>query len=305
MNLKSERGDFVRKLAGESPESCWFRCRRSAGATPLLRLRPSPGLPAPAAARFRFHREVSNKVENKMVSKWTQIGLAAALALLSVGALRAADASTGTGTGTITGSVVTAKGNPVAGATVLVLSRFPLDGSTKFTAFDATVTTAKDGTFSVTGVPSGRFAVCPALDGSRYLPPCMWSSEPVVVLSEGQSAKTGAITMSEGVDLYVRVDDTKSSRSSKEGRQAGASLMLGVKAPNGVVFPIPQAATDKGGADHHLVVPVETDLTVVAFSQEFDLADSNGADIDKKKGYQSAFRIKSDQSQHKETLKIK
>ena len=71
-----------------------------------------------------------------------------------------------TGTGVITGSVRGADGHPLANALVVVAFRPTKVGEAPVN-FAAYLTTAADGTYVVSKVPSGKFAICPSFPGSN------------------------------------------------------------------------------------------------------------------------------------------
>lgn len=208
-----------------------------------------------------------------------------------------------TATGQIKGSIETTSGQPVPGATVSILVR-PSGSTASFQQFNTRVTTGADGTFTVAGVPQGKFAVCVNARSTNLLDPCVWESEPTVTLAEGQSLSMAPIQLQSGVDLYVRVNDPNASLASTEGKVPGASLMVGVRTPNGIITPIPKTASDAAGADHHLPVPPDTDLLFVAYSKTFKMTDITGAPIDQQAGLAKPIRISAFQAQLKEVITI-
>ena len=126
-----------------------------------------------------------------------------------------------------------------------------------------------------------------------------------MVLAATQTLAMEPIRLRRGVDLYVRVNDLSGKRAAMEGKVAGASLMLAIRLQRGGFYPIPLTATDAKGFDHHLVVPSETDLTLIASSRTFDLTDENGRDVDRQTGIARTFRIPANRPQHREVINIK
>ncbi|HTV47668.1 MAG TPA: carboxypeptidase-like regulatory domain-containing protein [Phycisphaerae bacterium] len=90
----------------------------------------------------------------KLMSLFLALVLFAGLAVISPSLIRADD-STATATGTITGTVVDANGNPVAGAKVMAKLTKRVAGAAKIPA----VTTADDGTFTINNVPDGKYSI--------------------------------------------------------------------------------------------------------------------------------------------------
>src|ERR1017187_7041399 len=109
-------------------------------------------------------------------------------------------------TGRIAGSLQSADGAPLANAVIAINLR-PAASASSFQSFNTMVTTGSDGTFSVGGVPNGKFAVCPTAPKTALLPPCMWGSEIVATVANGQAVIMPAIKLKPGVDFYVRVND--------------------------------------------------------------------------------------------------
>lgn len=206
-------------------------------------------------------------------------------------------------TGQIFGSIQTADGKPVAQAMVAIYAR-PTENRAPYQAFAATVPTDKDGTFSAGGVPDGTYALCPESAGSTLLEPCRWGNELRVTVSGGQTVKAAPIRLIEGADLFVRVDDPKGTRAGAEGKVPGAALLLTVRGPNGVALNIPMTAKDKGGFDHHILVPPGTDLVMGASSDYYLLADSVGVAVSKLKGLSVAIHIPANVKEHKQVLSI-
>lgn len=206
-------------------------------------------------------------------------------------------------TGQISGSVQTADGKGVAKTTVGIHVR-PTKLGDPFPPFNAVVLTGADGTFNLNGVPSATYAICPRPLDTTLIPPCNWGNEPKVTVAAGQKVVMRPIVLQTGAELYVRVNDPNGTRSQKEGKVAGASLFLGVRAASGHVVPIPLTATDGAGFDHRLTVPTATDLVIVAFSNAFSLLDSTGAAIGKN-GLALTINIPAGKAQHSEVIHIR
>jgi hypothetical protein len=110
--------------------------------------------------------------------------------------------------------------------------------------------------------------------------------------------------MKTGVDLHVRVEDPNRTRAKSEGITPGAGMMLAVRSPNGKVVPIAQTAADGNGFDHHLIVPMDTDLLLLASSGTYSLRDSDGSAVDKTRGLSRTIKLQAGTPQHKETISI-
>jgi len=209
---------------------------------------------------------------------------------------------TQTGTGKVTGLVTGADGKPVSNVEVSINVR-PGALTDPFVPYNVVVVTGTDGTFAATGVPKGKFAVCPRAPAG-LLAPCTWGNEILTSVSDGQLVTMPSIQLQAGADLYLRVNDLKGKLASAQGKVPGASLMLAVRSPNGMMVPIPMTASDKTGFDHHLTVPHNTDMLLAAFSSTFPLANAVGVAADPQKGINLSISIPASQAQHRETIQI-
>jgi len=236
-----------------------------------------------------------------MKVKWTvyRISLTIAAAAM-LGAV-----ADGAGTGQISGTIQDQAGKPLAQAKVAILARLPASPSIPFEPFSAETTTDATGAFTVTGLPAGRFAVCPVAADTTLLPPCTWETEPVATLVAGQSVSMQPIQLRKGVDCHVRVNDPNGTRASMEGKVAGASLLLGVLTAGGMFVHIPQTAADGKGFDHHLTVPAGAKLTIMAYSPTYDLTDVNNTPIKKQTGLTQPISFSADQTQYTLVLNVK
>lgn len=99
----------------------------------------------------------------------------------------------------------------------VTLNRLPLRGESGFTSVLRRVQTARDGGYSFTGLPLGRYEVCPQIPDSLYLNPCQWPE----LLPEGSTPGVGPnvtltnlaanarldVTLQQGVILNLRLED--------------------------------------------------------------------------------------------------
>jgi hypothetical protein len=207
-------------------------------------------------------------------------------------------------TGSITGWVFGTNGKPLAGVIVLINARPDLVNPV--TPFNATAVTIADGSFTLTSVPDGTYSLCPHPPTTSVVAPCNWSTEPRVTVTNGASVLAAPIPLQAAADLYIRVNDPNAVLAATGGSGPGAALMLAVRAPNGRVFPIPMTARDKTGFDHHLQVPVATNLVFMASSPALSLGNSQGQLASKGgTGLSSAVNIPSGQAQHEEVINIR
>src|ERR1017187_7495548 len=146
--------------------------------------------------------------------------------VMACGAFGQTTAVTGGVTGGSTGVVQTADGKGVNKATVAIRFR-PASANVAPPFFNADVTTSGNGTFAVTNVPDGTYAVCPAPPAGPLLPPCDWEAEPTVTVSNGKTTSMTPIILKGGAYLWVHVDDPRGTLASMEGKVPGASVPRG------------------------------------------------------------------------------
>ena len=208
-------------------------------------------------------------------------------------------------TGRITGSVQDSTGKPIGGVVVEINSRpAKSTGLLPGARVNTSATTGADGTFTLAPVPNGTYSLCPHPPSANLLPPCSWTTEPQVVVANGEEAIAPPIKLQPGIDFYVRVNDPHGTRASSEGKIPGASLFLAVQAPNGRMFPIPMTAKDSGGFDHHISVPAGTNFVFKAFSTMFQMTDGIGQSISQQGGRSATINVPPGQAQYQQVINI-
>jgi hypothetical protein len=208
------------------------------------------------------------------------------------------------GAGVIQGRVFAPGWTPLGGVQVLISSRS--DNASPATPSNTVIAADAQGVFTLEHLASGTYAVCPLPPTQDLLPPCSWSKEPrVTVTDNGKTAFVAPIQLQSAVDFYVRVNDPKGKKAANEAKGPGSALFLRLLSPNGRVFPIPMTAKDATGFDHHLRVPAGVDLTFAASSNALTLADNPGQAKKLKQGELSIqVNIPKGQTQHKEVIDI-
>ena len=210
-----------------------------------------------------------------------------------------------TPTGQIHGTVQTSDGKPVAGTVVTIHAR-PGAAGTTFKTFHSAVVTGADGSFSAPLYFDGLYATCPVPPDKAHLDPCLWGSEPKTTFAAAAltAAVATTIQLQSASDFYVRVNDPNGTLAAKQGKIPGVSLMLAVRAPNGMMLPMPVTGTDSAGADYHMPVPLGTNLLFVAFGAGLSLTDSSGAAINPQTGKSITINIPAGQAQLKEVINV-
>ena len=208
--------------------------------------------------------------------------------------------------GGITGIVQTESGKGVNNAAVAIRVRPGAPGA-KVTFFNTDVLTGSDGSFTVTKVPDGIYAVCPDARAASLLSPCDWETEPTVTVANGKSTAMKPITLKTGADLWVHVDDPQGKRASTEGKVPGATLLLMVRVPGGRLMPIPLTTSNANGFEHHMLVPTGRDMVVMAVSQTYSITNASlglSAPAGSQQGVSATVNIPAGTAQFKQTIAV-
>src|SRR5712692_6481078 len=156
-------------------------------------------------------------------------------------------AQTAPPTGQIKGSILSELRAPLAKVSVSALIR-PDSKNSNPKPFSAVTTTAADGTFTLTGVPAGTFAICAQLLGSDFLNPCRWSStSPSTTVNSGQTVNLPAIRLLKGAHFHVRLSDDAGVLAANYGKTGGADLLIGIWSPSSRFVALPALTKDASG----------------------------------------------------------
>ena len=136
----------------------------------------------------------------------------------------------------------------------------------------------KEGSFFFMSLPPGQYRVCAKLVASTLLDPCDWETKQVLYpLKAGQLIANLKLVLKQGVVLPIRLEDPSNHMSANQGA-AGSHVLIGIPLPNGMFLPATPVSSPgaKGGLDHQILVPPNTDLKVVVASARFQLSDPSG-----------------------------
>ncbi len=153
------------------------------------------------------------------------------------------------------------------------------------TAFDRRFASLPDGTFSLTGVPPGKYEFCVESPQENVLDPCLWTpgGAPSFTIPEGAAAFPIALTVETGYMLRVRVNDPDSLLPASKSGVSGDLLLLQVMTqspgPYSRALNLNLLASTPGGRDHYLIVPWERPLMLVARSSSLALVDEHNVRI--------------------------
>ncbi len=184
-------------------------------------------------------------------------------------------------TGSIQGTVVGSDGTPLAGARVsaglkanVATIKAPPTLLTKITN---SVTASPGNTFSVSGLPAGAYVLCAETSSPGWLDPCHWSANmPVINLAAGQNLAGQTVVMTKGAVVQVRINDPSKVLTTLPGAFTHDVEVLALGA-NNLYYNARVISTDATGRTHELTLPFNASHTFIVRSQQFALADSNGA----------------------------
>ena len=198
----------------------------------------------------------------------------AAFAILSTAAL----AQTQQVGGSVSGTVIGEDGTAIIGATVAIHLTPAKVSRLSPQRTDWSVQTVTGGVFDVAGLPEGTYTVCPRMPNSTWLNPCEWNfPTPVATVTRSNPNPTLAITLKRGVAVPVRIDDQGQLLAQNEGKTPGAGLLLSVSGPGLFFRLVPLVSKDATGRNYQLLIPFNTQLTLVVHPSFYHLSNANGA----------------------------
>lgn len=181
--------------------------------------------------------------------------------------------------GSVSGMLRTNDGIPVEGAVVMARSQSPSNKQKPLTS----ARSGADGSFTISGLPRGRYEICVRDRKQGLLDPCRWSSSPPSVdLTASDQYHLPVITLRKGRLLQVHiVDDSGHLLASP---QRGADVLVGVWNDDGFFVTIPLKTSDSKSRLHVQYVPVDKPIQLSVSSQSNIIADENGVPGDAKRG---------------------
>jgi len=200
------------------------------------------------------------------------------LVLLFSGAVYAAVAQPGPPVaGTISGILKGEDGSVIAGATIFLNLTPPSVSRIPPPRTSWSVVTTTGGAFQLGALPPGTYTLCPRVPNSTWLNPCEWSlPTPRATISNTMPNASVTITLQRGVPVPVRVDDSSQLLAQNEGKTAGAGLLVGVSSPGYFFRLVPLVSDDTSGRNYQIVVPFNTQLTLVIHPSLYQVNDATG-----------------------------
>jgi hypothetical protein len=202
--------------------------------------------------------------------------------------------------------------SPLSGATITLvpinisvapLSATPISGSnggsTGSGAATATTTSGKDGTFSVSGLAPGQFAICVKDPLGTVTDPCAWRDSRTTVTVVANSPSTGVVVRVKKASVVrIRLNDAIQALAKKATDSAPPHVLVGAFDLRGMFHPALEVHKDSTGTDYQLAIPVDSPIRMTVYSTQIKLADSVNTAISSQ-GFSGTFVQISSDSQTK------
>lgn len=192
-----------------------------------------------------------------------------------------------TSSGSIQGSVTAEDGTRISSAVIRYqrITRNVVSGRNLVPAPGEAVifsqaSTDANGSFLVSSLPIGDYALCVDVATAPYLNPCLWSSAVKVRVSALEISRP-SLALKTGVFLKVPVNDPLGLLpSAPDGALGGSNLLIGVTFGKGGYHGAQRVGTDRNGRDYRIAIPVDIPLRLWVFSRHVILTDAAGASLD-------------------------
>jgi hypothetical protein len=164
---------------------------------------------------------------------------------------------------TISGTLKTTAGKPIRAAiTIHDLSTPRTPGQS---AFDRQFASKSDGTFSLGGIPAGKYEFCVEAPQENALDPCLWTpgGAPTLTVAASDTIANHALTVDTGYMLNLRVNDTSAILPPSKSGVLGSVLSLKIVTGSNRVINFRLLSTDAQGRNHYILIPWNQALTLV------------------------------------------
>lgn len=175
--------------------------------------------------------------------------------------------------GSLTGTVATPDGRPVARATVML--RLQPGTGVNLPGFTIFATANPRGEFSLPMVPVGKYTLCPQAPDEDVINPCDWSRQPPEVEILNGVAAAAKLTMAKGHRVRFQVNDGGRILESNASRARPPAVTVGVTTPHGFLAARPNGRSPIQ-RDFVMVVPYATPVDAFMLADGVDLEDDAG-----------------------------
>jgi hypothetical protein len=175
----------------------------------------------------------------------------------------------------ISGSVGSPTGHGIRAT--LTIHDLSTPRSTGHKPYDHQFASKADGTFSLTGVPAGKYRICVDAPQENVLDPCLWSdTQQTWTVADGDHLTKVAIKVQTGTQLKVHVNDPQGALPQTKGGVHGEALSMVVMSNRKRYHNLRLLSAGKNGSDHYVVVPFDEPLVLVTESASLAVSDKDG-----------------------------
>jgi hypothetical protein len=201
-------------------------------------------------------------------SGWILLGAIISLFLIRSTAFAFQSSSSGGIQGT---AALESSGAPLAGATITAVRITPA-----VPLFTATAVTGLNGSFVVSGLPTGQYGLCIEPKGN-VLDPCQWRSFLTTVNVKAGSTTSGVSIRAKAASSFtLRLNDTGQFLISTAAAQKAPHIVVGVFDGSSVFHPA-QESRDSTGITYRISIPYDVPLKLVVVSPHATLSNALGA----------------------------
>lgn len=143
--------------------------------------------------------------------------------------------------------------------------------------YDHQFASKADGTFSLTGVPAGKYRICVDAPQENVLDPCLWAdTQQTWTVADSDNLTKLAIRVQTGTQLKVHVNDPQGALPQTKGGVHGEALSMVVVTNRKRYHNLRLLSAGKNGSDHYVVVPFDEPLVLVTESASLAVSDKDG-----------------------------
>jgi hypothetical protein len=183
-----------------------------------------------------------------------------------------------TSSGSISGNVVGSDKTPLQ-AVITVRAIGPV--KTNFL-----VTSAVNGTFTVTSLAPGEYQVCARPNNGAYINSCLWYSNPPIKVTAGKATTGYRLVLKKAATLQVNLNDPSAllgpstSGIGTSGGAVGAQVVFGVITDSKIFVGLPVVSRSATGRVHALAVPADEPVSLHILSHGLVVANTNAPGTD-------------------------
>ena len=148
-------------------------------------------------------------------------------------------------------------------------------------AFDRQFASKANGTFSITGVPAGKYRICVDAPNENALDPCVWSTtQPTWTVTDTSNLTNVNIPVAVGTQIKVHVNDPQNALPQTKGGVHGNALSMTVVTGRSRHHSLRLLSASPGSSDHYLIVPFGEPVVLNTQSVSLALSDEKGKRVE-------------------------